>query len=51
MEKKPYEAPKVYELGTVHGLTQGTPGPDKCDGNQDVSLPQILSPVFSGDCD
>lgn len=50
MEKKPYEAPKVYELGTVQQLTHATGEADKCSGSDDQFLPQQLSPVFSKDC-
>jgi hypothetical protein len=49
--KKPYEAPKVFELGTVEALTQNTPKVDKCSGTSDVAFPQILSSNFSFDCD
>lgn len=49
--KKPYEAPKVFEIGSVQGLTKSTPEQDKCSGSNDVSFPQILSNNFSFDCD
>ena len=49
--RKPYETPKVYELGTLQGLTKNTPEVDKCSGGQDVAFPQILSNNFSFDCD
>lgn len=48
--KKPYTTPKVFDLGSVHGLTQGTPEPDKCDGENDTGFPQILSQNFAFDC-
>ena len=35
--KKPYEAPKVYELGTVEELTQN--GVEKAGGSGDQFLP------------
>jgi hypothetical protein len=39
--KKPYEAPKVFELGTVQGLTQGDPEDIdfKCQGSADFLDP------------
>ena len=49
--RKPYESPKVFELGTVEALTQNTPKVDKCSGGNDVAFPQILSSNFSFDCD
>lgn len=50
MEKKSYEAPKVYELGTVTKLTAGTPEIDKCSGSADSAYPALLSPNFEFDC-
>jgi hypothetical protein len=49
--KKPYEAPKVFELGSVQELTKSTPQVDKCSGENDTAFPQILSNNFSFDCD
>jgi hypothetical protein len=51
MEKKPYEAPKVFELGTVKELTRTTGEEDKCSGSLDSAFPNQLSPEFSKDCD
>ena len=39
MEKKPYETPKVFELGRVLDLTQ-----HKCNGSSDLAYPQDLEP-------
>ena len=50
MNKKPYEAPKVFELGTVKELTETTPENDKCSGSGDVRTVQELSPNYSTDC-
>ena len=50
MDKKPYEAPKVFELGTVKELTETTPEEDKCSGSNDRFAPSILSPEFNTDC-
>jgi hypothetical protein len=50
MEKKPYEAPRVFELGTVKELTAKDDLIDKCGGSADVDLPQVLSPQYSLDC-
>ena len=45
--KKPYEAPKVFELGTVKELTETTGIPDKCSGSGDTHTVQQLSPNYS----
>ena len=50
MNRKPYEAPKVNELGTVKELTETTPEADKCSGSGDVRTVQDLSPNYSQDC-
>ena len=50
MDKKPYEAPKVFELGTVKELTETTPENDKCSGSGDTHTAQVLSPNYSNDC-
>ena len=39
-----YEAPEVYELGTVVDLTEQNP--DKCGGTSDAFAPNLLSPRF-----
>jgi hypothetical protein len=49
--RRPYETPKVYELGSIRMLTRSTPQVDKCSGGSDVAFPQILSQNFSFDCD
>lgn len=49
MDKKPYESPKVFELGMVSELTKSTPERDKCSGSGDTFVPS-LSPDFSNDC-
>jgi hypothetical protein len=48
MQKKPYETPKVHELGSLTELTQESNG-DKCAGSNDQFVPS-LSPRFAGDC-
>jgi hypothetical protein len=48
--KKPYEAPKVFELGTVKQLTETTTEEDKCSGSGDTHTAQELSPNYSYDC-
>jgi hypothetical protein len=50
MDKKPYETPKVVELGSVKELTETTPENDKCSGSGDVRTVQELSPNYSTDC-
>ena len=50
MDKKPYEAPKVFHLGTIKELTETTPEEDKCSGSNDRFAPTILSPEFNTDC-
>jgi hypothetical protein len=50
MEKKPYQEPRVFELGTVKELTHENPTQDKCGGSADLAYPQILRPLFEGDC-
>ena len=50
MEKKPYEAPKVLELGSVKELTATTPSLDKCSGSTEVIRGVPLSDFFSKDC-
>ena len=50
MTKKPYEAPKVFELGTVKELTETTGIPDKCSGSGDTHTVQSLSPNYDEDC-
>lgn len=50
MTKKPYEAPKILELGTVKDLTETTPEADKCSGSGDTHTAQVLSPNYHGDC-
>jgi hypothetical protein len=50
MEKKNYEAPKVFELGSVEELTQTTGIADKCSGSGDTHTLQSLSPVYDEDC-
>ena len=50
MSKKPYGAPKVFELGTVAELTETTPENDKCSGSGDVRTIQEISPNYSLDC-
>jgi len=50
MEKKIYEAPKVFELGTVEELTHDTGIPDKCSGSGDTHTLQQLSPNYNEDC-
>jgi hypothetical protein len=54
MQKKPYQAPKVYELGSIAELTQENPDLDKCAGSNDQYVPSPpeppLSPRFAGDC-
>ena len=47
--KKPYEAPKVYELGTVQELTQDGEE-EKCGGSGDQFLP-TLERDSGYDCD
>ena len=46
--KKPYETPRVQELGTVAKLTRQDL--DKCAGSNDQFLPTILSPAFDPTC-
>lgn len=47
MEKKRYEAPAVFELGTVRDLT----AQNKCGGSGDSLLPQLaLDPLSSNAC-
>lgn len=50
MNKKPYEAPQVMELGTVQELTRENPDIDKCAGSGDSAYPDILTQAFAGDC-
>lgn len=50
MDKKPYEAPKVFELGTVKELTETTAAHDKCSGSGDTRTIQSLSPHYDLDC-
>lgn len=50
MNKKPYEAPKVFELGSVKELTEDTGVPDKCSGSGDTHTIQQLSPNYNEDC-
>ena len=50
MNKKPYEAPKVFELGTVKELTETTAEEDKCSGSGDVRTLEPISPNYSVDC-
>lgn len=50
MDKKIYEAPKVFALGTVKELTATTPEVDKCSGSGEVIDFHPLSTIFSGDC-
>lgn len=47
---KEYQAPKVYELGSVKELTQENPTIDKCGGSSDAAYPTLLRPLFEGDC-
>ena len=54
MDKRPYEAPKVFQLGKVSELTQGTAEEDKCSGSGDTFVPSPplppVSPDFGFDC-
>ena len=50
MEKKSYESPRVFELGTVRELTHENPTIDKCGGSADNAYPETLRPLFEGDC-
>lgn len=51
MDKKLYERPKVFELGTVKEFTETTPEADKCSGSPgDLHSAFPLSPHYSGDC-
>ena len=50
MDKKPYEAPKVFELGTVKELTEDTGADDKCSGSGDTHTLQQQSVVYDDDC-
>ena len=54
MNKKPYNAPRVFELGTVAELTQKGELVDKCAGSAEVvrGLPLSLetSDDHGGDC-
>lgn len=50
MEKKRYEAPKVFELGSVGELTETTGRPDKCSGSGDTHTLIQLSPNYNADC-
>ena len=50
MEKKPYEAPKVLELGSVKELTATSPSLDKCSGSTEVIRGVPLSIFFDKDC-
>jgi hypothetical protein len=50
MMKKHYEAPKVFDLGTVRELTETTPERDKCSGSGDVRTVNEISPNYSNDC-
>jgi hypothetical protein len=54
MQKKPYDTPRVEELGSVTDLTQENPDLDKCAGSGDQFLPSPPQPptrqVYLGDC-
>jgi hypothetical protein len=50
MDKKPYEAPKVFELGTVKELTETTGRLDKCSGSGDTHTLIQESPLYDDDC-
>jgi hypothetical protein len=50
MNKKPYEAPKVFELGTVRELTEDTGLLDKCSGSGDTHTLIQESPNYDDDC-
>jgi hypothetical protein len=50
VEKKPYEAPKVFELGTVKELTESTGELDKCSGSGDTHTLIQESPNYDDDC-
>jgi hypothetical protein len=48
--RKPYVAPKVFDLGKVKELTQTTAEEDKCSGSGDIRTVQQISPNYSTDC-
>jgi hypothetical protein len=50
LEKRRYEAPKVFELGSVRELTETTGRADKCSGSGDTHTLQSLSPTYDQDC-
>jgi hypothetical protein len=54
MQKKAYEAPKVFELGTVAQLTEKGDLVDKCAGSAEVvgflPLDTKNSDDYGGDC-
>ena len=50
MEKKTYVKPQVFEIGSVQELTQENETIDKCGGSADNAYPNILRPLFEGDC-
>jgi hypothetical protein len=50
MSRKPYVAPRVFDLGKVRELTRTTAEEDKCSGSGDVRTVQQISPNYSTDC-
>lgn len=54
MEKKSYEAPKVFELGSVKDLTHSVPPNDnqrdKCGGSGDIQIPSLWDGGLVLDC-
>jgi hypothetical protein len=52
--KKPYQAPKIVELGSVQELTQSIPPndnlPDKCGGSGDSTIPGLWDGGLVLDC-
>lgn len=50
MTRKPYVAPRVFDLGAVKELTQTTAEEDKCSGSGDIRTVQQISPNYSTDC-
>lgn len=48
--KKPYETPKLMDLGTVAKLTADTGVPDKCSGSGDACCLVSLSLNYDEDC-
>lgn len=54
MAKKNYEAPRVFELGSVKELTHSVPPndnlEDKCGGSGDIQIPSLWDGGLVLDC-